>query len=93
MLAKLQSLCYNIATLSEGGKNMKNIKQITKKLFLALISAVIVLTSQNVNAVASSIELGVGEVLPGYVSGVKFNTKVKKDGTLLYCLNMNKKTA
>lgn len=72
---------------------MKNIKQITKKLFLALISAVIVLTSQNVNAVASSIELGVGEVLPGYVSGVKFNTKVKKDGTLLYCLNMNKKTA
>ena len=63
---------------------MKNIKQITKKLFLALISAVIVLTSQNVNAVASSIELGVGEVLPGYVSGVKFNTKVKKDGKCYY---------
>lgn len=72
---------------------MKKLTQITKKIFLALISAVILFTSLNTNAVASSIELGGSEIVPGYVSGVKFTTKTKTDGTLLYCLNMNKKTA
>ncbi len=72
---------------------MKKLTQITKSVFLVLISAVILLTSINTNAVAQSIELGGAENVPGYVSGVKFTTKTKTDGTLLYCLNMNKKTA
>lgn len=72
---------------------MKKLTQITKKLFLVLICAVILGTAFNANAVASSIELGGSEIVPGYVSGVKFTTKTKTDGTLLYCLNMNKRTA
>lgn len=72
---------------------MKKLTQISKKIFLALISAVILLTTLNTSAVASSIQLGGSETVPGYVSGVKFTTKTKTDGTLLYCLNMNKKTA
>lgn len=72
---------------------MKKLTQITKKLFLVLISAVIFGTALNTNAVASSIELGGSEIVPGYVSGVTFTTKTKTDGSLLYCLNMNKRTA
>ena len=72
---------------------MKKLTQITKKLFLVLISAVILGTAINTNAVASSIQLGGSEVVPGYVSGVTFTTKTKTDGSLLYCLNMNKRTA
>ena len=72
---------------------MKKLTQITKKILLAVISVVILCTSLNTNAVASSIQLGGSEVVEGYVSGVKFTTKTMTDGTLLYCLNMNKKTA
>lgn len=72
---------------------MKKLTQITKKIFLVLICTVILGTAFNTNAVASSIELGGSEIVPGYVSGVKFTTKTKTDGTLLYCLNMNKRTA
>lgn len=72
---------------------MKKLTQLTKKLLLVLISAAILFTSLNTSAVASSIKLGGAEIVPGYVAGVKFTTKTKTDGTLLYCLNMNKKTA
>ena len=72
---------------------MNKLTQMTKKLFLALISAVILLTTFNTNAVASSIQLGGSETVPGYVSGVKFTTKTMTNGTLLYCLDMNKRTA
>lgn len=72
---------------------MKKLTQLTKSLLLVLISAAILFTSINTNAVASSIQLGGAENIPGYVGGVKFNTKTKTDGTLVYCLNMNKKTA
>lgn len=72
---------------------MKRLTQITKKLLLVLISTVILVTALNTNAVASSIQLGGSEIVPGYVSGVKFTTKTKTDGSLLYCLNMNKRTA
>ena len=72
---------------------MKKLTQLTKSLLLVLISAAILLTSFNASAVASSIQLGGAENVPGYVGGVKFTTKTKTDGTLLYCLNMNKKTA
>ena len=72
---------------------MKKLTQLTKNILLVLVSAVVLLTTINTNAVASSIQLGGTEIVPGYVSGVKFTTKTKSDGTLLYCLNMNKKTA
>lgn len=72
---------------------MKKLTQFTKSILLVLISAVILFTSLNTNAAASSIQLGGAEIVPGYVSGVKFTTKTKTDGTLLYCLDMNKKTA
>ena len=72
---------------------MKKLTQLTKNILLVLISAVILFSSINTSAVASSIQLGGAESVPGYVSGVKFTTKTKTDGTLLYCLNMNKRTA
>lgn len=72
---------------------MKKLTQLTKSILLVLISAAILFTSLNTSAVASSIQLGGAETVPGYVAGVKFTTKTKTDGTLLYCLNMNKKTA
>lgn len=72
---------------------MNKLTQMTKRIFLALISAVILLTTFNTNAVASSIQLGGSETVPGYVSGVKFTTKTMTNGTLLYCLDMNKRTA
>ena len=72
---------------------MKKLTQLTKTFLLVLISAAILFTSLNTSAVASSIQLGGVESVPGYIGGVKFTTKTKTDGTLLYCLNMNKKTA
>ena len=72
---------------------MKKLTQVTKKLSLVLIAALILLTSINTNAVASSIQLGGVEALPGYIAGTKFSIKTKTDGTLVYCLNMNKATA
>ncbi len=72
---------------------MKKLTQFVKSILLVLISVIILFPSINANAVASSIQLGGAEVVPGYVSGVKFTTKTKTDGTLLYCLNMNKSTA
>ena len=72
---------------------MKKLTQLTKRFLLVLISLIVLLSAFNTNAVASSIQLGGSEVVPGYVSGVKFTTKTKTDGSLLYCLNMNKKTA
>ena len=72
---------------------MKKLTQITKSILLVLISATILLTSINTNAVASSIKLGGAEDVPGYVAGTYFTTKTKTDGSLLYCLDMNKQTA
>ena len=72
---------------------MKTLTQIAKSILLVLISAVLMLTSINTYAVDSSIKLGGTELIEGYVGGVKFTTKSKTDGTLLYCLNMSKKTA
>lgn len=72
---------------------MKKITQITTKLALVLVAALILLTSINTNAAASSIQLGGVESVPGYIAGTKFSIKTKTDGTLVYCLNMNKATA
>lgn len=72
---------------------MKKLTKITKSILLVLISTAILFTSINTNAVASSIQLGGATSVPGYVSGVEFTTKTKTDGSLLYCLNMNKRTA
>ena len=38
-LAKIEILCYNIATFSEGGINMNKITRYTKRILLVLISA------------------------------------------------------
>ena len=72
---------------------MEKLTKITKSILLVLISTAILFTSINTNAVASSIQLGGATEVPGYVSGVHFTTKTKTDGSLLYCLNMNKRTA
>ena len=59
---------------------MKKLTQLTKSILLVLISAAILFTSLNTSAVASSIQLGGAETVPGYVAGVKFTTKTKTDG-------------
>ena len=71
---------------------MKKLKQITKAILLVLISSIMFCTT-NTNAVDQSIQLGNSTALTGYVSGVKFSTKTKSNGELVYCLNMNKSTA
>lgn len=72
---------------------MKKLTQFTKSILLVLISAIILLTSINTNAVASSIKLGSAENVPAYVAGTYFTTKTKTDGSLLYCLDITKATA
>ena len=71
---------------------MKRLKKLTKALLLVLISSIMFCTT-NTNAVDQSIQLGNSTALTGYVSGVKFSTKTKSNGELVYCLNMNKSTA
>lgn len=72
---------------------MNTIKKIIKSILLVLISVTLVLPTINTNAVAATIELGNAEPIPGYVAGTYFSTKTMKDGTLVYCLNINKGTA
>ena len=72
---------------------MKKVAKLTKTIVLVLISAIILCTTVNTNAVASSIQIGDAKILEGYVGDVQFNTKTTTDGKYIYCLNMGKKTA
>ena len=69
-------------------------KKTFKMLFLALISIFASFTSI-VNAATgapSTITMGTGHTLTGYVNGTYFSTKVTKDGKFAYCTDISKKT-
>ena len=73
---------------------MKKIEKIAKKL-LAIIAtlAIVIAPMANVNAAASTIDLGPAKQAGKYIGGVTFSYKFTTDGKYLYCVNMHKNTA
>ncbi len=67
-----------------------------KKILSIIVVAALVLFADlsSVNADAkSSIKLGDATLLPGYISGTKYNIKTVKSGGYAYCTNIHKSTA
>lgn len=68
----------------------------TIKLFLLVIATLIAtVLFSNVDAATnapSTITMGTGKQLPGYVNNTYFSTKVTSDGKYAYCTNINLKT-
>ena len=69
-------------------------KKFIKTLLLIMMTFVSMTTIVNVQAATtapSTITMGTGEQLPGYIGGTYFSTKVTNDGKYAYCLDINKK--
>lgn len=69
-------------------------KKIIKRVLLTIMILVSMTTIINVQAATtapSTITMGTGEQLPGYIGGTYFSTKVTNDGKYAYCLDINKK--
>ena len=73
----------------------KMVSKVSKLLSAFLFVAITIFSNMEiVNADAkSSIELGGATLLPGYISGTKYNIKTVKSGGYAYCLNIHKSTA
>ena len=73
---------------------MNKIIKWSKKLFLVIATAAIVLSSTlNVNAAAESIQLISAKRTGSYIAGVSFSYKRTADADYYYCLNIHKNTA
>ena len=73
---------------------MNKIVKWSKKLFLVIATAAIVLSSTlNVNAAAESIQLISAKQAGKYIAGVSFSYKRTATIDYYYCLNIHKKTA
>ena len=74
-----------------GGNIMK---KTIKMLFLALISIMATFTSSvyAASSAPSTITMGTGHTLTGYVNGTYFSTKVTNDGKFAYCTDITKNT-
>lgn len=74
-----------------GGNIMK---KTIKMLFLALISIMATFTSSvyAASSAPSTITMGTGHTLSGYVNGTYFSTKVTNDGKFAYCTDITKNT-
>lgn len=72
---------------------MKKITKFTKAILMSLVGVMVLCSTFVTKALESTIQLGDAETVPGYVSDVTFTTKTLANGDLLYCLDMNKKTA
>ena len=69
-------------------------KKTIKMLFLALISIMATFTSSvyAASSAPSTITMGTGHTLTGYVNGTYFSTKVTNDGKFAYCTDITKNT-
>lgn len=69
-------------------------KKTLKVLLLAIITLVTAFTSivYAATSAPSTITMGTGHTLSGYVNGTYFSTKVTSDGKYAYCTDINKKT-
>ena len=69
-------------------------KKTIKMLFIALISIFATFTSivYAATSAPSTITMGTGRTLTGYVNGTYFSTKVTSDGKFAYCTDITKNT-
>jgi len=73
---------------------MFKLNKFAKSIITVFLTTIILATSiGNTNAASSTITLGDAPKTNGYIAGVTFHYKKTTDGTLLYCLDIHKKTA
>ena len=69
----------------------KNIKMLVLTIMI-IIGLSTIVNVEAATTAPSTITMGAGEQLPGYVNGTYFTTKITSDGKYAYCLDLSKKT-